>query len=54
MFVLRLNVGGVSFQQSSCVADHGPGIRIMTPMLVGLTTMPHPRYLSFIRESLQM
>jgi hypothetical protein len=30
MSVLRLSIGGVSFQHRSCVAGHGPGIQVMT------------------------
>ena len=30
MFVLRLSVGEVSFRHYSCVARHGPGIRVVT------------------------
>jgi hypothetical protein len=30
MSVLRLSVGGVFFRHRSCVADHGPGIRVVT------------------------
>jgi cytochrome c551/c552 len=31
MSVLRLSVGGVSFQHRSCVAGHGPEIGVVTP-----------------------
>jgi hypothetical protein len=30
MSVLRLSAGGVSFRHRSCVAGHGPGIRVVT------------------------
>jgi hypothetical protein len=30
MSVLRLSVGGVSFRHHSCVAGHGPEIRVVT------------------------
>jgi len=33
MFVLRLSAGGVSFRRRSCVAGHGPGIRVVTTFI---------------------
>jgi len=30
MFVLRLSVNEVSFRHRSCIAGHGPGIRVVT------------------------
>jgi hypothetical protein len=33
MSVLRLNVGGVSFRHRSCVAGHGPEIRVVIDMI---------------------
>ena len=30
MSVVRLSAGGVSFRHRSCVAGHGPGIRVVT------------------------
>ena len=32
MSVLRLSVGGVSFRHRSCVAGHGSGIQVVTPL----------------------
>jgi len=34
MSVLRLSAGGVSFRHRSCVAGHGPGIRVVTCLYI--------------------
>jgi hypothetical protein len=48
MSVLRLSAGGVSFRHRSCVAGHGPGIRVVTKRLqmlkkIGLITLEQTR-----------
>jgi len=34
MSVLRLSADGVSFRHRSCVAGHGPGIRVVTVLML--------------------